>query len=98
MLSLFLSPFFLLQEQPWVPRLVSTLTQYLPAWRKEHADLPALTWANFHSKTRDLVNPLVSEERMKVVATALHSMGEVSRERGGRVRKKGCWEGEGGCG
>ena len=71
---------------------MSTLTQYLPAWRKEHSDLPALTWVNFHSKTRDLVNPLVSEERMKVVATALHSMGEVSKEirrgdEGGRGRE-----------
>jgi death-associated protein kinase len=66
-----------IKEQPQVPRLVSTLVQVLPAWRREHADLPTLTWTNFHSKIRDLVNPLVSEERMKVVATALHNMGEI---------------------
>ena len=83
------------QEQPWVPSLVSTLSQCLPAWRREHADLPALTWSNFHSKTRDLVNPLVSEERMKVVAAALHSMGEVRREREREKEREEMGEGGG---
>lgn len=66
-----------LRTQPWVPPLVHTLVQELPHWRREHADLPVLTWGNYHSKTRDLVNPLVSEERMRIVMTALHDMGEV---------------------
>ena len=67
------------QEQPLVPKLVYTLCQSLPGWRREHADLPALSWTNFHAKTRDLVNPLVSEGEMKTVASALHDMGEVRR-------------------
>ena len=76
-LSLPLSP--PTQEQPLVPKLVYTLCQSLPGWRREHADLPALSWTNFHAKTRDLVNPLVSEAEMKTVASALHDMGEVRR-------------------
>ena len=70
-----------------VPKLVYTLCQSLPGWRREHADLPALSWTNFHAKTRDLVNPLVSEAEMKTVASALHDMGEVRR--GGEIMKIG---------
>jgi death-associated protein kinase len=67
----------IIKEQPLVPKLVYTLCQSLPGWRREHEDLPALSWTNFHAKTRDLVNPLVSEEVMKSVASALHDMGEI---------------------
>ena len=82
-----------------MPKLVFTLCQSLPGWRREHADLPALTWSNFHAKTREFVNPLVSEEKMKMVATALHDMGEV-RLRGREGGREGGWEGgrEGGRG
>ena len=75
-----------------MPKLVSTLSQCLPAWRREHSDLPTLTWTTFHCKTRELVNPLVSEERMRMVASALDDMGEVGGE--GREGEEGGREGE----
>lgn len=40
--------------------------------------MPVLTWPTFHHKTREFINPLVSEESLKDMLTFLHDMGEVS--------------------
>jgi hypothetical protein len=58
--------------------LVRILVEYLPEWREEHSDMPVITLEFFHDKTREHINPLVSEERMKMCVSALHDMGEVS--------------------
>ena len=41
--------------------------------------MPVVTLEFFHDKTREQINPLVSEERMKMCVSALHDMGEVSK-------------------
>ena len=51
--------------------------------------MPVLTLEFFHKKTREEINPLVSEERMKMCTAALHDLGEVCAGRKGK-------EGEGG--
>ena len=48
--------------------------------------MPVVTLEFFHDKTREQINPLVSEERMKMCVSALHDMGEVSK---GRERQGG---------
>ena len=42
--------------------------------------LPVMTWSHFFQKTRSLINPLVTEAQLRVMAMSLHDMGEV-RER-----------------
>ncbi len=66
--------------------------------------MPVVTLEFFHNKTREQINPLVSEDRMKMCVSALHDMGEV-RERAieieiekapwmeGRGREGGRWSG-----
>jgi len=78
----------LTQNQPWVPSLVQTLSQILPQWRRDHAGLPVLTWANFYNKVVDCINPLASEEKTRVVASALHDTGEVCELWGVVCREK----------
>ena len=40
--------------------------------------MPVVTLEFFHNETREQINPLVSEDRMKMCVSALHDMGEVS--------------------
>ena len=87
-LSTPLSLFPLTQNHPWVPSLVQTLSQILPQWRRDHAGLPVLTWANFYNKVVDCINPLASEEKTRVVASALHDTGEVRELWGVVYREK----------
>ena len=87
-LSTLLSLFPLTQNHPWVPSLVQTLSQILPQWRRDHAGLPVLTWANFYNKVVDCINPLASEEKTRVVASALHDTGEVRELWGVVYREK----------
>ena len=70
--------------------------------------MPVVTLEFFHTKTREQINPLVSEDRMKMCISALHDMGEVrgreggeretDKERGGRERERGLPTGWGGVG
>ena len=72
--------------------MVRILVEYLPEWREEHSDMPVVTLEFFHSKTREQINPLVSEDRMKMCVSALHDLGEVrkkERGKGGLRREKG---------
>ena len=39
--------------------------------------MPVFTWSTFHHKTKEFVNPLVSEESLRNILTFLHDMGEV---------------------
>ena len=61
-----------------MPELVTTLQHVLPQWRKENSIFPVMTWTDFLSHVQESVNPLVSEERLKIVAGTLNDIGEVS--------------------
>lgn len=70
--------FILSQDLPWVPQLAATLMQVFPSWRKELEDFPVLTWKQFLYRTQEQINPLVSDERLRIVTSALNDIGDVS--------------------
>ena len=61
-----------------MPKLVSSLQQVLPDWRYECLDFPVLTWEAFMSRIQQQINPLVSAERLQIVAQTLNNTGEVN--------------------
>ncbi|XP_076443488.1 death-associated protein kinase dapk-1-like isoform X2 [Babylonia areolata] len=56
--------------------LEATLLQ-LPTWRKESSAYPVLTWPDFTETIRSKVNPLASNDHMKLLVEQLQLMGEV---------------------
>ena len=68
----------LFQDLPWVPQLAVTLMQVFLSWQKELEDFPVLTWKQFLYRTQEQINPLVSDERLRIVTSALNDIGDVS--------------------
>lgn len=57
--------------------LDATLIQ-LPIWRRENHVCPVLTWPHFTDTVRSKVNPLASDEHIKLLVEQLQLMGEVA--------------------
>ena len=51
----------------------------LPIWRRENHIYPVLTWPLFAEAIRSKVNPLASDDHIKLLVEQLQLMGEVGR-------------------
>lgn len=60
-----------------MPQLTRSVEAVLPIWRKELHKFPAMTWEEFLSRIRRDINPLATEDRVQIIASALDSIGEV---------------------
>lgn len=58
-------------------QLAEKLLSVLPAWRKVTGPNQLMSWQQFVVDVQEQINPLVSEEDLRELATQLHSMGEV---------------------
>eukprot|EP00117_Sycon_ciliatum_P007244 scpid22953/ scgid4778/ Death-associated protein kinase 1 len=67
----------LVQSQPWMPRLCLSIAERLPAWRDENRLLPVMVWKDFLTKVSMELNPLVSEERLRISTGFLMMSGDV---------------------
>uniref|UniRef100_A0A3P9KVS0 Death-associated protein kinase 1 n=1 Tax=Oryzias latipes TaxID=8090 RepID=A0A3P9KVS0_ORYLA len=61
-----------------VTPLSERLLAALPAWRKLNGPNQLMSLQQFVSDVQDNINPLVSQEHLRLVAQQLHSMGEIS--------------------
>ncbi|XP_028313666.1 death-associated protein kinase 1 [Gouania willdenowi] len=58
--------------------LSERLLAALPAWRKLSGPNQLTSWQQFVSDVQEHINPLVSQEHLRVLALQLHSMGEIN--------------------
>ncbi|XP_030629259.1 death-associated protein kinase 1 isoform X2 [Chanos chanos] len=59
-------------------QLVERLSSILPSWRKVNGPNLLISWQHFVLDVQEQINPLVSEEDLRVLAAQLHSMGEIN--------------------
>ncbi|XP_060763183.1 death-associated protein kinase 1 [Neoarius graeffei] len=59
-------------------QLAEKLLSVLPAWRKVTGPNQLMSWQQFVVDVQEQINPLVSEEDLRELATQLHSMGEIN--------------------
>ncbi|KAF4074379.1 hypothetical protein AMELA_G00238750 [Ameiurus melas] len=59
-------------------QLAEKLLSTLPSWRKVTGPNQLMSWQQFVVDVQDQINPLVSEEDLRELASQLHSMGEIN--------------------
>ena len=69
----YLSP----QVLPKSNGLLEATVAQLPTWRRENHIYPVLTWPLFAEAVRSKVNPLASDDHIKLLVEQLQLMGEV---------------------
>ena len=57
--------------------LSEKILMVLPTWRKLNGPNQLMSWQQFVLDVQEQINPLVSEEDLRKIASQLHSMGEV---------------------
>jgi death-associated protein kinase len=67
-----------LKEQPWLPRLTASIQHALSVWRQELKEFPVMTWENFLCRVQEDLNPLITSDRLRIIAKALNSTGEIA--------------------
>ncbi|XP_055869997.1 death-associated protein kinase 1-like isoform X4 [Biomphalaria glabrata] len=65
------------QKLPCSNGLLSAVVAQLPEWRKAFHSYPVLSWLQFTEHIRGSVNPLASEEDIKLLDRQLQLMGEI---------------------
>ena len=59
--------------------LCEAVISVLPAWRKNFANFPVLTWTQFVDSVHSQINPLAGDLHLREIMRQLHYMGEVGR-------------------
>ena len=53
------------------------MADILSSWREENTDLPVMVWKEFFQKVSLEINPLISEERLRLCSGFLMMSGDV---------------------